>query len=158
MAIWTTPPGPAELRLALENVAPQKVMLFSIPPQAESLEAFLQRLVGLVKYALKAAQGRVSVQALAAATAQREGAVRLGLAWLEERGHIRRLESRCAEMVFEAGVALPGDATPGDTKPGEHLGEITALLKSVLDESAAYRRYFLRADKDHLTTIASTHD
>jgi len=61
-------------------------------------------------------------------------------------------------MVFEAGVALPGDATPGDTKPGEHLGEITALLKSVLDESAAYRRYFLRADKDHLTTIASKHD
>jgi hypothetical protein len=145
LAVWTAPPGPDELRLAVETVAPQVVYLFGIAPGASGVEAFLQRLAGLVKYALSASQGRVSLRALAAATAQREATVRLGLAWLQQRGHIRQTGGQGDEVVFVAAIS-PVDHGPQD----ERLGEIAAQLKTALDETTAYRAYFLRAGKDRL--------
>ncbi|HMB21224.1 MAG TPA: single-stranded-DNA-specific exonuclease RecJ, partial [Anaerolineales bacterium] len=48
-AIYTTPPSPAELRLALETVRPTKVYLFGVSPVAEKADDFLTRLAGLAK-------------------------------------------------------------------------------------------------------------
>ena len=139
LAIWTAPPGPAELRAALEQVSPQKVYLFGLPPEAEGMQAFLQRLSGLVKYALKARQGRVRLGELAAATGQREISVRIGLAWLEARGHII-LTASGDEMVISVGEGTSSD----------QLAERTAQLKALLEETAAYRSFFSRADKESL--------
>ena len=86
LVIWTAPPGPAELRAALAQVEPARVCLFGRDPGADTPDAFIRRLTGLVKHALNARGGRAPIAPLAAATAQRETTVRLGLAWLAARG------------------------------------------------------------------------
>jgi hypothetical protein len=140
LAIWTTPPGPAELQLALEKVSPSKVYLFGIPPETDHLETFLQRLSGLLKHALKASQGHASLFALAAATGQRKVTVRLGLDWLEGCGYIRVVAEGPEEIVIATGDGVPCDDLP----------QREARLKASLAETAAYRLYFLKADKDNL--------
>jgi single-stranded-DNA-specific exonuclease len=140
LAIWTSPPGPAELRQALESAAPRRVYLFGVDPQAVTAEAFLERLAGLVKYALRLGEGRLSLGALAAATGQREAAVWLGLDWLEASGHIRLLERGEAGLRFGPGSRSASPAAPA----------LAAQLRRALEETAAYRSYFARADKENL--------
>jgi single-stranded-DNA-specific exonuclease len=139
LAIWTTPAGPAELAAALAAVAPGTVYLFGLDPGMDEPAAFLRRLAGLVKHALAARGGRIGVAALTVATAQREAAVRLGLAWLAERGDVRIVEQDGDEMLLAAG-----------TPAGAAGAQVLARLRALLAETAAYRAYFAIADKDRL--------
>ncbi len=141
LVVWTAPPGPAELRAALERVAPEVVYLAgdendSISHQPQD---FLKRLGGLVKRALNA-DGRVSVSSLAATTAQREATVRAGLDWLAARGHIAILEEAGDEVQLAA----------GDGVSSTELSRVTARLKALLEETKAYRKHFARADAETL--------
>ena len=142
LAIWTTPPGPAELRAVLERVSPKAVYLFGVDPDLDRLEEFLQRLAGLTKRALRSSQGQVDVSTLAAATAQRESTVRAGLAWLEARGHVTvHTADGDGDVVYLA----PGSQTvQGD------LSQKAARLSALLEETAAYRSYFARAEPEQL--------
>ena len=138
LAIWTAPPGPAELRAVLARVKPTRVYVFGLDPGADRPDLFLRRLTGLVKHALSAREGRAPVAALAAAAGQREGTIRLGLAWLAARGHLRVVDES------EEGLRLaPGD---GRSAPEAELKVLDARLKGVLEETAAYRTYFQEAD------------
>jgi single-stranded-DNA-specific exonuclease len=68
LIIWTTPPGPAELRTVLEKVSPTRVYLFGMDPGLDHPETFLKRLAGLTRYALSSNRGRASISSLAAAS------------------------------------------------------------------------------------------
>jgi hypothetical protein len=140
LAIWTTPPGSAELQGALERVSPQVIYLFDVLPGQDGLEGFLRRLAGLTKYALGAGKGRVSISTLAAATAQREATVRAGLAWLVACGHL--------SVLNEDGDRV--HLATGDGRVSDDLSQATTRLKALLEETAAYRAHFGRADKDSL--------
>ncbi len=138
LAVWTSPPGARQWAAALERVAPAKIYLFAIDPGADQPQAFLARLAGLVKFALRAKGGQTRLAALAAATAQREETVRMGLLWLEAKGHISgdwrvEGEERAADEVRFG---------PGSGQESADLAEIAAELKAMLDETAAYRRFF----------------
>jgi single-stranded-DNA-specific exonuclease len=138
LVIWIAPPGPAELRAALAQVEPARVCLFGRDPGADTSEMFIRQLSGLVRHALKIYNGRAPVAQLAAATAHREATVRLGLAWLAARGHIRVVEETNGEVQLAAGDGLAAPET-----------EIKALddrLASALAETAAYRVHFRKAD------------
>jgi hypothetical protein len=50
------------------------------------MEAFLERLAGLVKFALQRNEGRARISALAGATAQREAVAKASLEWLAAGG------------------------------------------------------------------------
>lgn len=139
LAVWTTPPGRQELETVLERARPRTVYLFGVDPGLDHLERFLRRLAGLVKHALSRQGGRTRLSALAAATAQREATVRLGLAWLAARGHV------VLEMVDDE-IQL----APADGEASADLAEITGQLKALLQETAAYRAYFARADAEAL--------
>lgn len=140
LVIWTTPPGPRELRSAIAAVRPQMVYLFGIPPETTAVGTLLKRLAGLVKYSLRSEGGRCDLGALAAACAQREGAVRLGLEWLAVRGDIAIQSLEGGQIVIvEGSRVVQGDPIA-----------IADRLKPLLDESAAYRAYFASADKDGL--------
>ncbi|HMN62325.1 MAG TPA: hypothetical protein PJ988_18310, partial [Anaerolinea sp.] len=135
LAIWTTPPGRQELAAALSAVKPEVVLLFAIDPETSDPPGFLNRLTGLVKYLLATAAGEpapVDLNRLAAATAQREAAVRCGLHWLAARGFIR------LDRLEDGGLAL----SPGSGKPTPDDAEWMNRLKNLLDETAAYRRFF----------------
>ncbi len=140
LVIWTIPPGRAELQLVLNQVKPKAVVLFANDPGMDQLDAFLARLAGLAKRALRTEEGQVSVLRLAAATAQRATVVRLGLRWLAARGHVR--------IQADEGDTLRLAA--GDGSASADLAAITAQLRDLLAETAAFRRYFAQADAEVL--------
>jgi single-stranded-DNA-specific exonuclease len=140
LVVWTIPPSPDELKAVLETVKPEKIILFAIDPGADDLKAFLERLAGLVKFVLNKKAGQTSLADLAAATAQKVAAVRLGLEWLSKRGQVTVVDNgdKLTLTVVPA-VELPEQQS--DEKAAE-----TALtqLSSILKETAAYREHFHR--------------
>jgi single-stranded-DNA-specific exonuclease len=140
LCIWTTPPGPAELRAALERVQPERVYLFAVDPEASGPEAFVGRLAGLVKHVLGHRQGRAEAGELAVAMASTETAVRLGLAWLEARGDLRVGEEEPGVFTLQAGRA-------GPTAEVQRAWE---RLSAALAEIAAYRGHFRRAPAERV--------
>jgi len=143
LLIWTSPPNPAVLQAVLERVSPKRVYLFGKDAGMDHPQAFMERLAGLIKYMCKAYQGKLVISRLAAATAQSEIAVRLGIEWLQAKGFIWIEKIEGDEIWVKEG---------GDPKP-KHQAEIVKQIKDILDESAAYRAYFARADKDALISM-----
>jgi hypothetical protein len=140
LIVWTIPPGPGELREALERVAPEEVVLFGVDPGLDTPRAFLRRLAGLVKYALREHGGEVSLSTLAAHTAHSTTAVRLGLEWMARKGQV--------EIVSRAGGRVV--LCPGNGRTHDRLDIVQAQLLAVLEETAAYRVYFGHADAQRL--------
>jgi single-stranded-DNA-specific exonuclease len=140
LAIWTIPPGRQELVSALQAVSPRDVYIFGIQAGTDQPSEFLTRLSGLVKYSLKAKEGRLYLPALAAATAQTEATVRKGLAWLETGGHIQLLETGGEDILVcqGQGVAIA------------EMGMIEGQLRVMLAEASAFRAYFARAEAEGL--------
>ncbi len=131
-AIYTTPPSMSELRAALEIVKPKMVYLFGVSPRFEKADAFLQRLAGFAKYAINQKSGKGTVRELAAATSQREGAIRIGLEWLAAGGHIS-LQQDDETVLLSA----------GNGKMKQDLQrELYMAVKGILEETATYRRFF----------------
>ena len=145
LAIWTSPPGPEELQAVLEKTSPQIVILFAVNPLTSELPDFLKRLAGLAKFALRKHKGKVSLSSLAAATAQREICVRKGLKWLQANGQLKILEMDSDQI----------ELAPGEGQKSDKVAEISAQLKALLDESAAYRAHYSRANQENLVKAAS---
>jgi hypothetical protein len=131
LAIYTTPPGPTELKAILEQVEPQRVYLVAQNPPAEKTDEFLTRLAGMAKFVIAKKGGETTVSALAAATAQREVTVRIGLEWLAAGGHV-------AVQGEEDAISL--SARNGDGNQYVQK-ELYVAVKGLLEETAAYRNY-----------------
>jgi single-stranded-DNA-specific exonuclease len=143
LAIWTIPPGTAEIQAALEKVQPSRVHLFAVDPEMDEPSVFLKRLAGLVKHILSASNGSGSLNALAAATAQRVLTVKAGLEWLDGSDYIHLISVKGDEVQLKA--------TANQKKYGASTE--SHRLNSLLAESAAFRRYYLTANKDRLVMI-----
>jgi single-stranded-DNA-specific exonuclease len=146
LAIWTIPPGPNELESALQIVKPNKVYLFGINPGMDEPKAFLRRLSGLVKGRIKTSDGIVNLSTLACATAQRIQTIKLGLEWLQDRGYISM------EITNHDSVKI---AIGNETKNADTITS-SRRLNSLLAESAAFRRYFMTANKERLLIFDDT--
>jgi len=131
LAIYTTPPGPGELKAILEQVKPQKVYLIAQNPPAEKTDEFLTRLAGMAKFVIAKKGGETSISALAAVTAQREVTVRISLEWLAAGGHV-------AVTGEEDAVLL----STGDGEGNQYVQkELFVAVKGLLEETGAYRNY-----------------
>lgn len=145
LSIYTTPPSPADLRKALEIVRPKMIYVFAISPPAEKPDEFLSHLAGLCKYILNQRQGKVNIQELASAMAARESAVRIGLEWLAAGGHIAVLGEEDALVL-----------SSGNGRTNQYLQkELYVAVKGILEETAAYRAHFAKADIDNLMGLQS---
>jgi single-stranded-DNA-specific exonuclease len=139
-AILTAPPSPQVLRQALDVVKPSKVHVFAVTPAAERTDDFLSRLAGLAKFVINQRAGVVTVQELAAVTGQREGAVQVGLEWLAAGGHISAESENDAYRLSK-----------GDGNTNQYLQkELYVAVKGILQETAAYRAHFGRANLENL--------
>lgn len=136
LIIWTTPPSREELTAVLETVRPEKVIVFAIDPGMDDPKTFLDRLAGLVKFTLNQRAGRTSFNELAAATAQKVAVVRAGLDWLSKRGQVTLQLDAGGELTLTAGG--PSDETAA-------LAAETRL-RSLLNETSAFRAHFRKAD------------
>jgi single-stranded-DNA-specific exonuclease len=141
LIVWTLPPGPRELQAALTRVQPREVLLFADDPGLDESSTFLQRLAGVVKYALQAKGGRVELVAAAATTAQRVSTVRAGLEWLAAQGQVTLLEKAndAWQLAAEGHCAYP-----------EAVDSARLRLDALLAETAAYRTYFRNTPADGL--------
>jgi single-stranded-DNA-specific exonuclease len=144
-AIYTVPPSPADLRSALDIVKPNKIYIFGIMPPAEKTDDFLSRLAGMVKYVINNKGGKASIQEFAAATAQRESAVRIGLEWLAAGGHV--------SIVSEEESLI---LSKGNGEANQYLQkELFTAVRGILEETAAYRAHFAKADINYLMALES---
>ena len=134
LILWSTPPSREELRAALEAVRPRKLVVFAIDPGADDPRAFLERLGGLVKFSINQKSGQTGYSELAAATAQKVSAVRLGLKWLSLRGQVTVEPMAGDRLLLLAG----SDENEIAAEP------VFAQLAALLKESAAYREQFQR--------------
>ena len=123
-----------------QRVQPKTVVLFAVDPGLDRPDAFLAWLAGLVKRALSANDGQINLRMLAAATAQREATVRVGLRWLAARGHVRIVAEEGNEVRIES----------GDGVSRLEASVFMAQLQSLLEEITAYRRYFHQAQPQAL--------
>jgi single-stranded-DNA-specific exonuclease len=139
-AVYTTPPSPSDLRSALDVVKPKKIYVLGIAPKPESTDAFLTRLAGMVKYVINNKGGKTTVNELAAASAARASAVRIGLEWLAAGGH--------AAIVPEGEAVL---LSAGNGEGDQYLQkELFIAVRGILEETAAYRTYFATAAVDRM--------
>ncbi len=144
LIVWTIPPSPEELSLALEKVHPKTVYLFAITDPVEPPVAFLSNLIGLLKFTINHREGKATWSELAAATAQKRVTVRNGLGWLVSLGEFNLKAGTGEDIIVSIGTSAKNPAAA--TKV---WGDIQALLK----ESAAYRSNFKRAGKDTLLPL-----
>ena len=145
------PPGPEELQAALEQVQPEQVVLLGADPGLDDLLPFMQRLLGLVKYALNQRSGQASSDQLAGAMAHRPAAVLAGLELARQRGQIDFAELSGGLLQLQPG---PGSSEP-PSHPIENPQDAAQLrLQSILDETRAYRSYYLRADPQAIIQLA----
>ena len=138
--VWTTPPGSQVWQTVIEQVQPNKIFLFAVDPKMDDLQTFLGRFAGLVKYALRAKDGRINLDILASATAQTTNTVRMGMLWMEAKGFVQVSQRDEADFYLTAGSGIES----------QDLGEITTELQFMLTETSAYRAYFQTA-QDNLT-------
>ncbi len=146
LAIWTLPPGPRELRAVLDRVQPAVVILFAHDPGLDEAEAFLQRLAGLVKYALQAKGGQVDLEAVAAHLAHRVGTVRAGLEWLAAVGQVV-----VVEQANNAWRLAPGSGQ----RDAPAIEAARARLDALLAETAAFRAYLRDLPAGNLAALLS---
>lgn len=132
LAIWTLPPGPRELQAVLDRVQPEELFLFAHNPGTDDPRSFLNRLLGMVKFAIERKAGQLDLEAAAAATAQRTHTIQAGLEWLAARGQIRIIERMDDRWILGSGL---GDAN------SRALEVAQSRLKALLAETAAYRDY-----------------
>jgi hypothetical protein len=141
-AIYTTPPSYTELKSVLEIVKPKVIHVLGVSPKTESADEFLTRLAGMTKYAINNKAGKVSIKELAVATAQRESAIRIGLEWLAAGGHVSAVPEAEADAVL---------LSNGNGETNQYLQkELFIAVRGILQETAAYREYFVRANVEAL--------
>lgn len=146
LVIWTAPPGQDILEQATVAVRPHQVVLVGQPSPFDRLSAFVQRLMGLIKYAVTHKEGEVDLTELAAALGHRVTTAKLGLDWLAAQGKlVIELEEESLLVVrfgqFAASI--------------ENAAILEAILKAALAETAAYRRFFQTASLEVLRKVLS---
>ncbi len=141
LIIYSAPPSAQVLRDVLLKTKPKKVIIFSAKPTANEPKLFLERLVGLCKFVINNRGGQVNMTELAAASAQTEGAVRAGIMWLEADGKLGVSESQNGEISLTFSQAGFNESVRSQWQ---------STLHYLLNESAAYRVYFSKANPNKI--------
>ncbi|MHB8113391.1 MAG: hypothetical protein ACYDHA_08035, partial [Bellilinea sp.] len=144
LVIWNPPPGRFELKQALDQVQPEVVALFAVRAASDDPQIFLTQLGGLVRHALRTRAGEIAIGQFAGLLNQREDTVRLGLRWMIARGFVRSIEMD-DRMVVLAEAGVPDMAT---------AGELEKSIRIALEETAAFRSFYLRADPSGLLAVS----
>lgn len=140
LIIWNPPPGRMELLQALKSSRPKRVVLFAVPGGSDSPADFLKNLTGMVRYALRARGGQVALFRLAEALNQRISVVEAGIRWLSARGFITiQAESQEGWRLAQGGVPDP-----------ERVKLMETALRSILQETAAFRSFYTRAEPEEI--------
>ena len=133
-------PGRGELNQAVKTVLPRSVVLLGLKTAHEDPREFLKQLLGLVLYAHKQKDGEFLLDDLLHATGQSSETVRAGLDWVQNQGEFAITETGKGKYLVSApGVRNQAAALSAQNK-----------LAVLLEESAAFRAYYLRVHPEFL--------
>jgi hypothetical protein len=130
LIVWTSPAGSDEWQAALDMTKARRLVLFGAGPEPMPLGEFLKRVAGMVKYALNQKNGDFTLQALAAATAQRESTLRAAMEMLAAQGSFDLSGLDWLQLPVEAEARA------------RLLSSAKARLQALYQETASYRRYW----------------
>ncbi|MBN1991536.1 MAG: single-stranded-DNA-specific exonuclease RecJ [Anaerolineae bacterium] len=147
LVIWTAPPGQDILQQALATVRPRQIFAVGQPGPFDAFPLFVKQLLGLIKFALSHKAGEVNLEDLAAALGQRIVTARLGLNWLAAQGKLAIMVEEDERLVLRA------EQQP----PTENTITVEQMLKATLDETAAYRHFFKKANLSALALPPISH-
>ena len=136
LIVWTAPPSAEIWSAALATVSPRRLILFGALPEGRDVPGFLRRLAGLVKFSINRRGGSVGLEALAAATAQPERSVQVGLQVLRALG----------KLDYQVAASGQYQLRAADKAPGGELEALRRRLDLLLGEARAYRKYWLNMD------------
>ena len=145
LAIWTTPPGIAEIREVLDKVETERIYLFAVDPQDVEFDNFVKKLSGLIKYAFLSYGGVLELDKLAALTAHRKVTVRKGIDWLVAMGILTIAKDGADQLIVQE----------GGVQDMEQVKRISNQLQELLDETNAFRAYYKRMQPDTITELNS---
>jgi hypothetical protein len=154
LAIWTSPPSPEVFQPVMNIVRPEKVFLFSVNPGVsaageacladpgmDDAREFLERLAGLIKFSITHKDGKTKISELAAACAQTENTLKMGLDWFVQHGQV---------TVEKSGLDAISTNLRVDSKTSGYAESSTTEIRALLQEASAYRKYFSMADTKSL--------
>jgi single-stranded-DNA-specific exonuclease len=136
LIIWTTPPTQEVLMSAIQAAKPKRLVVFGKEPNLRKLTPFLEKLAGLAKYTVHQKNGQVNIEELASACAVQRDAVSIGLKIWEARGHL---------TFVREGFQLSIELTKSEPNFMAEK-EYTSILRQLIEESNAYRRFFQESD------------
>jgi hypothetical protein len=132
LVIWTAPPSQSVLNAVIRQVKPKRVIVYAMDPQLSDPKAFLERLAGLAKYAIKHKDGKVDLDGLANACAANSDSIQLGFQYWAAVGRLT--------VQFNEGDLI---ITPAQEQPNQDAAAIyKKLINDSLAESRAFRKYF----------------
>ncbi len=142
LVVWTAPPSAQIWSAALRSVNPERLILFGRRPDArktketKETKAFLERLAGLVKFAVSQRGGEAGLEEMAAALGERERAAQSGLQVLGALG----------KLDFQATASGRYQLALVKRERGDDLAQRLERLEGLLRESRAYRNYWLKME------------
>lgn len=142
LVIWTTPPSQRVLSEVVQQVKPQKVIVFGIDPELADWKAFGRVIGGLVKYAISTQSGETTISALAAATASETNSALAAIRYWEAKGAFN--------VLLQENIV--NFTQPGTNGNLDSLEIYEQMLKELLGEIQAYRKFFSSTDLEKLLT------
>jgi single-stranded-DNA-specific exonuclease len=132
LVVWTAPPSQSVLNAVIRQVKPKRAIVYAMDPQLSDPKAFLERLAGLAKYAIKHKDGRTTLEELASACAVTNVSVRLGLKVWEAMGKLK-INFQDSFVEFSLNNKIPDSAA---------IKIYKEALKASLKEISVYRHYY----------------
>ncbi len=133
LIVCHSPPSAEIWSAALATVNPERLVLLGLRPPRQVVSGFLARLAALLKYAINQRAGNASLEALAAAMAERERSIQVGLQALRAMG----------KLDYQVGAAGLYQFKLAKTRQSEQLTALQKRLSLLLRETRAYRNYWL---------------
>jgi single-stranded-DNA-specific exonuclease len=141
LILATIPPTRGELLRIVEQNMPETIFLFGIlPSPPDQMQPFLEYLGGLIKFVIREKNGVVKLNQFEFLTGQTSTTVVAGLKWLAAHGDIGLSFIENEEIKLKS---------PGIWDPVK-LEKVERELIGLLNETRAFRSYYLRADPGSL--------
>ena len=146
LVIWGPPCGRADLFEALRVVTPTTVILLDETTTVDRADLLLPKIAGLTKFLLRTKNGRINITEMAAHLGHRPICITTGLDWLEASGVITVVTRQFEEWHCNAGGVL---------QPAKKIS-MENRLQTILQETAAFRDYYRKAQINHLLSQPET--
>jgi single-stranded-DNA-specific exonuclease len=138
LVILIPPPDRETLKIVVEKADPTEIYLFNTSSIDDSLETFVKKLLGLVKYCISNKDRKSNLDDLSVPLAQNQKTVLLGLKLLVAKGMI---EFNHQGNNVQISLVNKSESVEMDN--------IQANLKKALDRTSSFRSYYLRANPDY---------